>query len=71
MFAAAAAADAVRRHRVGAEDDPSAAAGCDVVIFEGTSKTMSKVRLVFVSSGSPRRAPTSWARQESENACSG
>ena len=40
MFAAAAAADAVRRQRDA--DDPSAA-GCDVIIFEGTSKTMSKV----------------------------
>ncbi|KAL7540118.1 hypothetical protein ACHAXR_009871 [Thalassiosira sp. AJA248-18] len=37
MFAATAAADAIQR------DSPNE--GCDVIVFEGTSKTMSKVRI--------------------------
>lgn len=36
MFAATAAADYIRRHGMD---------GCEVVVFEGTSKTMSKVRI--------------------------
>lgn len=44
MFSATAAADAVQKYL---SQQPSAdtAAGCDVIVFEGTSKTMSKVRI--------------------------
>jgi len=40
MFAATAAADAVQQQL-----QQQVGEGCDVVVFEGTSKTMSKVRI--------------------------
>ena len=43
MFSATAAADAVQRYI--SEKSTQSMAGCDVVVFEGTSKTMSKVRI--------------------------
>ena len=44
MFAATAAADAVQRN-LSQQGDQSSLEGCDVVVFEGTSKTMAKVRI--------------------------
>ena len=48
MFAAAAAADASQRYASQQHQSPNDGEntlGCDVIVFEGTSKTMSKVRI--------------------------
>ena len=48
MFAATAAADAVQKYmhqqQISQQQD-SLFSGCDVIVYEGTSKTMSKVRI--------------------------
>lgn len=45
MFSATAAADAVQQYLMEQGEQSSSPAGCDVIVFEGTSKTMSKVRI--------------------------
>lgn len=45
MFAAAAAADAIKKYMQRTSSPEKVSVGIDVVVFEGTSKTMSKVRI--------------------------